>query len=48
MFAKIEKYGVKRKFEIFMTYASYQLLDDMTYEIMERDFIQNLNSFTSD
>lgn len=48
VFAKIERYPTKRKYEIFLTYSSYRLIDPDTYNIIEKDFIKNMNGFTSE
>ncbi|KAL4502422.1 hypothetical protein ABPG72_012009 [Tetrahymena utriculariae] len=48
IFTKLDKYSTKRKYEIFLTYSNYRLIDTNTYNIIEKDFIKNLNGFTSE
>ncbi|EAR89520.2 hypothetical protein TTHERM_00158370 (macronuclear) [Tetrahymena thermophila SB210] len=48
IFTKLDKYSTKRKYEIFLTYSNYRLIDHNTYNIIEKDFIKNLNGFTSE
>ncbi|KAL4470329.1 hypothetical protein ABPG74_011940 [Tetrahymena malaccensis] len=48
IFTKLDKYSTKRKYEIFLTYSNYRLIDPNTYNIIEKDFIKNLNGFTSE